>query len=366
MKIRQMKNFLRFSLFALLICGPVAMLCGADLLVADIHGDPNSPDPNNPTPGRVLAFDPATGSYVSTVADGLTLPSSLTIGPGGYLYVSDQATNSVQVYDPTGQNVKITNAGLNINNGVFASSTTLNGPGGLLYNPSVSSSLFVSELGGITTFNGQNIYKFDPNGSVTALTSPDITGWSGMTFDSQGNLFASSFDGAIVEFTESSNYASSSIFASGSALLGASQLLFHGGNLFVAAQLGGGSSGTVDEIDSQGHVTALISGLAFDSGLYDDGQGHLLVTQLGGGTSPGSIGEYDFSGNTINANYILGFDTPLETDDPGFSFIVPSTVISVPEPASLVMAFIGLMILAGCYVRQLRAGPGLCRVRLPW
>src|SRR5438477_12712844 len=76
----------------------------AQLFVADFQANPYGFSPGL---GRVLAFDANTGQYLRTVISGLDVPSSMTIGPGGSLYVSTQVpgptgnTGEVLKLDPT-------------------------------------------------------------------------------------------------------------------------------------------------------------------------------------------------------------------------------------------------------------------------
>ncbi len=68
--------------------------------MADTNGDPYGQVPGT---GQIDAFD-ASGNFISAVVTGLTIPSALTIGPNGYLYVANHNTGpnngQILVYDP--------------------------------------------------------------------------------------------------------------------------------------------------------------------------------------------------------------------------------------------------------------------------
>ena len=156
--------------------------------------------------GQIDAFD-ASGNFISAVVTGLTIPSGLTIGPNGYLYVANHNTGpnngQILVYDPN-NNFAPVNSG-SIVSGVFASG--LNGPGGVL---SDGNTLFVSELGDIGPFQGNLIKRYDASGGLVSdtnnpLSTGAVTGLSGMAFDAAGDLFVGAFApptfaGAVLEF----------------------------------------------------------------------------------------------------------------------------------------------------------------------
>ncbi len=319
-------------------------------LVADANGDPYGQAPGT---GQIDAFD-SSGAFIGAVVTGLTVPSALTIGPNGYLYVANHNTGSnngqVLAYDPS-DNFATVNSG-SIVNGVFASG--LNGPGGIL---SDGTTLFVSELGDIGSFQGELVKHYDAGGGLISEVNNPLgsgsgqTGRTGMAFDDSGSLYVGAFltgqDGGevlrfdhIIASTAYSNTAA--IFASGAT--GASGILFHDSNLFVAAQLGR----AVFEYDSSGNLLnngALISNLAFPSGLYDLGDANMLITEIGDGANPGQIDIYDFG----NSNLTSGFITGTGAED---SIFQPTAVIAVPEPASAVLLACGIAILLAVQFRR--------------
>ena len=134
---------------------------------------------------RVLSFDEETGDFLRVVTDqGLSQPSGMTFGPGGFLYVSNSAgfpggAASVVKVDPiTGTTTPFI--------------TDVVGAGGVGYHEA-SNTLFVSEFG---NFDGDEVFRYDAAGSLmqTLGTGSAPTARSGMTFDSSGNLYVSEFN----------------------------------------------------------------------------------------------------------------------------------------------------------------------------
>jgi hypothetical protein len=267
------------------------------LFVTDLNGDPYAQS----NVGRVLAFDASTGQYLRTVVTGLTVPSAVTIGPGGQLYVTNSGTGQVLSFDPSS-----TNAAANTGT-VFASN--IYAPGGLLYDRS-DNSMFVSELAATQTgFFGENIYHFNASGGLVTQdgtggvigVGSGQSGRAGMAFDSNHNLYVGTFDnnGSILEFSASNHYTTSSTFTQ--AAYGASQMVFRNGNLLVDAQFVGG----VVQYDSTGNPTAYpfiyVGATAFNSGLIGHGSNGLFVSSIGSGTGPGQIGLYNIdTGATLH------------------------------------------------------------------
>jgi hypothetical protein len=79
----------------------------------------------------------------------------------------------------------------------------------------------------------------------------------------------------------------------------------------------------------------LISGLNTPWGLTVSGN-DLFVTNVGDGRAgDGSIGEYTISGATANASLITGLD-------------FPKGIVVVPEPSTIVLAVLGMVVLRAC------------------
>ncbi len=289
-----LRSLLCASLVPLLLIGHVytaaANPSAGTLFVTDLNGDPYAQS----NVGRVLAFDASTGLYLRTVVTGLTVPSAVTIGPGGLLYVTNSGTGQVLSFNPASNNVPAS-SGAVFASGIFA-------PGGLLYDRT-DNSMFVSQLAATQTgFVGEDIYHFNSSGQLVTTdgtggiigVGTGQTGRAGMALDSNHNLYVGAFDnsGSILEFTSASHYVNSSTFATQA--FGPSQMVFRNGNLLVDAQF----EGAVLQYDSSGNFTPsnpyiFLSPTAFNSGLIGHGSNGLFVSAIGSGTGPGQIGLYN-------------------------------------------------------------------------
>ncbi len=348
-----MKSLLPISFASLfVVCTFFSAADASQFLVADCNGDPYGAVPGT---GQVELFN-SNGTYASTVITGLTVPSALTLGPNGYLYVAAEGTGSstgeVMAYDPNNNYAPVNNG--TIVNGVFASG--LNGPGGLYYD---GSTLLVSELGDIGTFQGELVKRFNADGSLAATIGAGTggTGRTGLATDASNNLYVGAFltgadGGEVLKFNAADNYAtenpaSNNIFAVGVA--GAGGLLFHSGNLYVASQF----TGNVMEFDSDGNLLnagPAISGLSFPTGLTDLGDGTMLVTELGaGGSSSGQVDLFNFTSNQLTTGFMTGAGI-------GGNAFQPTSVLAVPEPAAALLAAGGLGILLTVFRRNASRG----------
>lgn len=351
------KLFVLFCMTWLLLGASNSKSDAAELLVADIHGNPYSPTPT----GRVLAYDPIDGSFIRTVVHtdatgmaGLTLPSSIVIGPKGYLYVANQGTGQILAYDPSKYNTLINDG--TIVNGVFASNVLA--PGGLLYD-SVSNTLFVSEFGSVEAWgDGKTIKQFNANGGLvrTIEVMTDTGGLTGMAMNSNGDLYVSEFvDGKIHKFSGIDNFATAEVFATGA--FGAGQLQFDGDDLLVSAQFLAGDTGGIARYDSDGIALppVIASGLSFNLGLMKDGNGDLLVTEVAADGSEGRIGKFDINtGSVLDSHFISALNTPLDGFPEPFIFPSSMALSPVPEPTTVALTITGLTTLLGLRVYRNR------------
>jgi hypothetical protein len=286
-----LRSLLCATVLALLIGHVSTATAAGTLFVTDLNGDPYAQS----NVGRVLAFDATTGQYLRTVVTGLTVPSAVTIGPGGLLYVTNSGTGQVLSFNPSSNNVPASSGSVYAS-GIFA-------PGGLLYDRS-DNSMFVSQLAATQTgFFGEDVYHFNSSGQLVTTdgtggiigVGSGQTGRAGMALDSNHNLYVGTFDlnsGSILEFTAASHYVNSSTFATQA--FGASQMVFRNGNLLVDAQF----EGAVLQYDSSGNFTPsnpyiYLGSSAFNSGLIGHGSNSLFVSSIGSGTGPGQIGLYN-------------------------------------------------------------------------
>jgi sugar lactone lactonase YvrE len=182
----------RLSAAALLLCvacSEVSTCLAADeLLVADRATD------------RIIGFNPSTCAQTRVmVSSGLSGPSGLAFGPGGFLYVTNINTATVVKVDPV--------------TGATSPYVTLNpafGPSGLAYDPATNT-MFVSEFG---QFNGDEVQQFDAAGNLlrTIGTGSQASGRAGLAVRN-GDLYVSSFAGAgffagsVLKFDHTTNFA---------------------------------------------------------------------------------------------------------------------------------------------------------------
>ncbi len=292
---------------------------------------------------RILSFDETTGDFLRVVtAVGLDEPSGLTFGPNGYLYVSNvnsgpfpgSAANVVKVDPVTGTTTPFV--------------TDIIGPGGIAYHAASDTlfvSEFAEA--GISDGNEVYRYDASGNLLQTLGTSSANTGRTGMTFDDGGNLYVSEANffgaaGSVLKYDAPVGdpldpYATTgTTFASGSIVTlaipappsGFNGLAFDDdGNLFVASLVG---QSLIKFFVSEGEV---VEGVAFGapipypSGVMIGDDGNVLVTSLGNDnpadpfygpqTFPGSIVRFN-AGKFGSAPFLLGDvnrDTVVDGDD---------------------------------------------------
>ena len=307
------KNF-TVPCIALLILSTATAIRGAELFVADRATD------------RILSFDETTGEFLRVVTDtGLSVPSGLTFGPGGFLYVSNlqsgfpgSAASVVKVDPVTGTTTPFV--------------TDVAGAGGVAYN-SASNTLFVAEFG---NFDGDEVTRYDAAGTLmqTLGTGTAATGRAGMTFDAGGNLYVSESNfsgvGSVLKYEAPAgdpgdDYASTATtFASGAdATLqfpapagGFNGLRFDSsGDLLVASLIG---QSVIKYDVSGGVVTGGASygpPLPYPSSVLIGADGNLIVTNLGNDNPsdpfwgpnvfPGELSRY----NGVSSVPLLGGDS---------------------------------------------------------
>lgn len=275
---------------------------------------------------RVLSFDEETGDFLRIVTDqGLSQPSGMTFGPGGFLYVSNSAgfpggAASVVKVDPvTGATTPFI--------------TEVIGAGGVAYH-APSNTLFVSEFG---NFDGDEVFRYDAAGTLlqTLGTGSAPTARSGMTFDGAGNLYVSEFNiagvGSVLKYAApvgdpSDPFAATgTTFASGADVTlaipapaaGFNGLAFdENGQLFVASLIGQSlikfavSAGTVVDGNPFG------APLPYPSGVLIGEDGNILVSGLGNDNpSDPFYGPATFPGSITRFNAIMFGSAPFLVGD---------------------------------------------------
>ncbi len=263
--------------------------------------------------GAVTEYSLA-GSYLGVFASGINGPGCVTIGPLGDVYVSNY--NGVNVYSPggsllrtiatdfgPGQSQVAANGDILVNNyyggDVYAYSPT-GTPLGIFSNPGLQRAYFS------TLDSNGNLYISDPFDGVVEKISPTgivegayihQAGVGGFTFDSKGDLFACVFgaftsDGRdkVVEFSPTGTY-----------------------------------MGVVTE-----------TGLNTPTGIEIGPNGNLFVANANGN----SITEYTTSGQYLGVSADTGMNDPI-----GIAFTA-----SVPEPSSVILLLVGILVIPSSLV----------------
>jgi hypothetical protein len=182
----------------------------------------------NSNPGTIYSYTPAGALVTSTDDYHLTstydFPSHVRADPSGYLYVSDEYNNQIEILTSAGAYVGLgPTVTMPLDTAVNAAGTTLyvmesttpnitfltysitgtgypktytpilnnfpNGGGAL--DPPRSTSMVLDPNGNVysTDFNGTEIIKFGPTGASPVTFIPAANQPWGMVFDSSGNLF---------------------------------------------------------------------------------------------------------------------------------------------------------------------------------
>jgi sugar lactone lactonase YvrE len=289
---------------------------------------------------RVLAFDDVTGALSRVVtSNGLDLPSSLTFGPGGFLYAANfgayadvgSAASVVKIDPATGETTPFI--------------TDVAGPGGVAYHAGTNS-LFVSKLAdfvlvdGVPTadFAGNVVHQYDESGALVrtiGMGSP-ATGRTGMTFDADGNLYVSEFNiagvGSVLKYDAANEFAPLGAFATGAGV----QLLipappggFNGlsfdahGDLFVASLIGQAMIKFPVTEGTAGVGVPFGAPMAYPSGIAIAPDGDLLVGSLGNNNpSDPFYGSTLFPGVVLKLNAATGAAATLLAGDLDRSAVV--------------------------------------------
>lgn len=312
--------------------------------------------------GQVLKYDYANGNFLGVLVDnnlatngGLLGPSALTLGPGGDLLVASQQTGQVLRYNAkTGDYL-----------GVFAGDV-FGGASGLLYD-AARDRVYVSELGNfdaetVRVYNGAGVFQ------GTFGTGAGASGRTSLKIGPDGHLYVGAFatdaffSGEILRFN-ADTLEFMDVFASVPGQLA-------GANGFVFRALGGGDY-TLDVVglfsstlarfnvttDGLGDLAVTSGGLfippgnlLFPSQVILGADGNLLVSNLGndnlatGPLAPGSVGRFD-----IDTGAFLGtFLAPGGPDN----LLQPTDMLVIPEPATVIMAGLGLGMLLVVRLRR--------------
>lgn len=212
--------------------------------------------------GRITRHDAATGTYIDDFASVPGQPTRMKIGSDNLLYVLQWSGNGkVRRYQLDGSFVdEFTNVGVPQSIGLDWDSD------GNMY---------------VSSYNGDSVRKFDTNGSDQGLfINSNLVGPTDITFDSNGDLLVSDYDGAKVKkFDSNGNYLSDFINGVGK-VEGID--MFANGNILV----GVGSQSSVRMYDAAGtYIETFIS----------NGSGNLIAPNA-------IVIRNDNTGNTFKMN----------------------------------------------------------------
>ncbi len=321
-------NWVRLNCLAALLslASTIVTSQAAELFVADRATD------------RILSFDETTGDFLRVVTDtGLDQPSGLTFGPDGFLYVANvqsgpfpgSAANVVKVDPVTGTTTPFI--------------TDIIAPGGIAYH-AASNTLFVSEFGNFDGDEVYR-YDSAGNLLQTLGTGSAPTARTGITFDNEGNLYVSEANffgaaGSVLKYAAPvgnplDNYATTATtFASGATVTlaipapasGFNGLTFDdNGDLFVASLIG---QSLVKFSVSEGVVTQGVpfgAPLPYPSGVFIDENEDILVSSLGNDNpSDPFYGNNLFPGSISRFNETLFGSSPFLVGDVNRDTIVDS------------------------------------------
>ncbi len=223
---------------------------------------------SNFSSGTITKHNNLTGEYEGYFATGLSAPTRMKIGPDGLLYVLQWGGNGkVLRYNLEGEFIDVfTNTGVTQSIGIDWDTQ------GNLY---------------VSSYNGDNVHKFDEDGDFIELfITTDLLGPTDIWFDENGDLLVSDYNGvAVKRFNSNGAYI-------GDFIQGINKSegvdFFPNGNILI----GNGSTNSVKMFDSEGN---------YISDLIESGSGGLLNPNaiVIRETNPVTIGSYVEKENVI-------------------------------------------------------------------
>ena len=247
---------------------------------------------SNLNSGRITKYNSSTGDYIGNFATGIAGPTRMKIGEDSLLYVLQWSGNGkVRRYQLDGTYV-----------GEF---TSVGVPQSIGLDWDSNGNLYVS------SYSGDNVRKFDPSGNDVGLfVTTNLAGPTNIWFDDNGDLLVSDYDGTAVK-----KFNSNGVFQSNFAT-GLSQSegvdFFSNGNILI----GNGATHSVKMFDSNGvyiedFIPSGSGGLMTPNAVVIRKRNHVSVDD------ESSINNFDFN---LNQNYPNPFN--------------PSTKISWQSPVS--------------------------------
>ncbi len=280
---------------------------------------------------QVFRFSADDGTFLGILIDdnsatngGLFLPSSMTIGFDGDLFVTSTGNGLVLRYDAfTGSFLE-----------VFASG--LYGPASLLYHEP-SATLLVGQLGNLG--DTDVIARYDADGTrLTDLQAGPVSGRTGMITTSNGDLLVGSFAdemfmGAILEFdfdAETNAFDYAGILNQSPELSGVNGIAMDAeGDLYVA-NLFRQSVQKIDMEDGAAVGSTVFAQLPYPSDVLISNEGQVLVTGLGNDNPADEIwGPNVFPGSVMRYDPADGSGEPFLVGGEEFQ---PTAIIVRPEP----------------------------------
>lgn len=247
---------------------------------------------SNLNSGRITKYNSSNGEYIGNFATGIAGPTRMKIGADSLLYVLQWSGNG-----------KVRRYQLN---GTFVNEFTSVGiPQGIGLDWDSNGNLYVS------SYSGDNVRKFDTSGNDVGLfVTTNLAGPTNIWFDDNGDLLVSDYDGTAVK-----KFNSNGVFQSNFAT-GLSQSegvdFFSNGNILI----GNGATHSVKMFDSNGvyiedFIPSGSGGLMTPNAVVIRKRNHVSVDD------ESSINNFDFN---LNQNYPNPFN--------------PSTKISWQSPVS--------------------------------
>jgi sugar lactone lactonase YvrE len=250
--------------------------------------------------GTVVKLDLSSGA-TSTIASGISNPEGLAADQAGNLYVATQTQGVIDRINPLGQvTTFISNP-----SGYYFSGLAFDSSGNLYVGANKYAGTFVSA-----------ILKYSPTGSLISTWSwPGGNGTplqpTGLAFDKAGNLIVTDYSGNAL-YSISPNGTPTLLASVGVNPMG---LTFDTqGNLFFANR----SSGTIDERTPDGTISTFASGIDSPAGLAFDA-GNLYAADSPNGGDGTTLTEIKPDGTT--SIFATGLDEPLY-------------LVVVPEPGT--------------------------------
>jgi sugar lactone lactonase YvrE len=174
-----------------------------------------------------------------------------------------------------------------------------------------------------------SINKIAPNGTILANYHPTgnnfLSNPQGLAIDGQGNIYTGGGFGKILKFDTSGNVTQLALSA---AVYVQSIVVHPNGKIYITQTAGGGS---VKQIETNGTVTEIASGLNFPNGITLDAAGHIYITE----GSSGLIKKIDLTAGSITT-IASGFIQPcgIVLDAAGNIYVVDKNASHITKIAT--------------------------------